>query len=275
MKLVSKSGFFAVLWAFMLFLFSDPCQAQQQKPYGMQSIRLKPVEESKPSAPPEEAKTEVEEEPYAPLTPLPIDDALVKVEDLEKWDHLDEAALSHSQKDVSNLIHIIESDRGAVPPQGLFLAAKSLADKNMMEQAAVYFFVGQLRLSFDMQRWPAIENADDLKRKAEDDKKSPEQAAPNRDAPPRIENPHTGIERLAASLGQPIIAWALKDPQRFSEILDKVKSWDAASPYAYLPEYDLTEPVAFEKWERILKKVRDTYFKRMSNLAKAMERIKN
>ncbi len=266
------------IFIFLLALgFGYHAKAQQQNPYGMQSLKPKPPEpETKAPSVEEDVPPKPESEPaYKPMLPLTPKESLFKVDDLEKWTHLDEAALSHNDKDIKNLIHIIESDRGAVPPQGLFLAAKSLADSNFMEQAAVYYFVGQLRLAFDMQRWPSVQNKDDLEKNEEDSKKIQDQVAPHHDAPPRIHNPHIGIQNLSNGIGQPIIAWILKDPQRMDKVLNQVRIWDAASPYAYLPDYDLSDPIAFDKWEKTLKKVREIYFERMTNLMKAMERVKN
>lgn len=250
--------------------------AQQQKPYGMQTLKAKPSQADTPKLTSEENGPEAEKEPvYKPLIPLSPKDALVEIEDLEKWNHLDKAALASSDIDIKNLVHIIESDRGSVPPQGLFLAAKSLADRNLMEQAAIYFTVGQLRLAFDMQRWPSIQNQDDIKRNSEDDKKTSDQSTPNTDTPPRMDNPHAGIQNLSTAVGQPIISWMLKDPARMNKVLNQARVWDAGSQYSYLPEYELTAPFAFEKWEKTLKKVRKTYFERMNNVVKAMEHVKN
>jgi hypothetical protein len=273
MKIFIKYNLFGLLFAFSLLAFLSNGTAQEQKKYGMQSLKSNPIEKGEDS----KKLDEIEEETELPkdkLLPLTIKESLVKIDDLEKWGHLDEAALANTDKEVSRLIYIIESDRGAVPPQGLFLAAKALADKNLMEQAALYYLAGQLRLAFDMQRWPSVQNKDDIKRKSEDNKKSSDQSAPNLDKPPRIDNPHAGIKNLSDMVGSPIISWLVKNPARMNAVLAKVRIWDASASYAYLPDYDLTEPIEFEKWERTLKRVREKYFEHMSSLTKAMERVK-
>lgn len=273
MKIFTKFIYVVFVHLCALSFFAHSSYAQQQKQYGMQSLKPKPLETTEPKL--EDVEPEPELEPaYKPLIALSPKDALIKPEDLERWTHLNEVALAHSDSQIKKLIHIIESDRGAVPPQGLFLAAKSLADRNLIEQAAVYFSVGQLRLAFDMQRWPSVQNKDDLKRKDEDAKKTSDQSAPNQDTPPRIDNPHSGIQSLSHAIGQPIISWMLKDPAQMNKVLNQARTWDASSNYLYLPDYDLTEPIAFEKWERTLKKVRETYFERMNKIMKAMEHVK-
>jgi hypothetical protein len=273
MKIFIKYNLFGFLFAFTLLAFLNNGVAQEQKKYGMQSLKSNPLEKEEDSKKLEKPEEEAEP-PKDKLTPLTIKESLIKIDDLEKWSHLDEAALANTDKEVARLIYIIESDRGAVPPQGLFLAAKSLADKNLMEQAALYYLVGQLRLTFDMQRWPSVQNKDDIERKSEDSKKTSDQSAPNIDKPPRIDNPHAGIKNLSDMVGSPIISWLVKNPARMNDVLAKVRVWDANAAYAYLPDYDLTEPIEFEKWEKALKKVRERYFAHMSSLTKAMERIK-
>lgn len=273
MKIFIKYNLFGFLFAFSLLVFLNNVLAQEQKKYGMQSLKSNPIEKEEDSKKLEEVQEE-EEPQKDKLTPLTIKESLIKIDDLEKWNHLDEAALANTDKEVSSLIYIIESDRSAVPPQGLFLAAKALADKNLMEQAALYYLVGQLRLTFDMQRWPSVQNKDDIERKSEDSKKTSDQSAPNLDMPPRIDNPHAGIKNLSDMVGSPIISWLVKNPARMNTVLAKARIWDASAKYAYLPDYDLTEPIEFEKWERTLKRVREKYFEQMSILTKAMERIK-
>jgi len=253
--------------------------AQESGFIGMHHLSKPPaaeVPETKDDKAPDTADTAKEDEAaalptYKTLLPK---DALVKPEDLEKWDHLDEAAFATSDLDVQKLLHIIESDRGAVPPQGLFLAAKSLSDHRMMEKAALYYFTGQLRLQFDTQRWPPTANADDVKRIEQDNKKSADQMAPNRDTTARVDNAHAGIQGLGNEIGSPIIAWVMKDPKRMDAMLKQVKQWDASAPYGYLPDYDLPEPVAFDKWEKILGRVRTSYFAELTTLLDAMKQMK-
>lgn len=258
-----------------LLVISSTAEAQQSGYVGMHHLKPKPAPVA--PAPAEEDKPEPAEDTvpalptYKPLSPK---DALVKQDDLEKWDHMTEAALANTPIEIEALIHIIESDRGAVPPQGLFLAAKSLADKGRMEQAALYYFVGQLRLSFDMARWPATPNKDDVKRRAAESKKSSDQAAPNLESAPRTDDPHIGIKSLGDQVGAPIISWVLKDPARMDKMIKQVKDWDASCAYAYLPDYDLSEPVPFEKWEKLLMNARETYFTQIIQWAKMMSKVR-
>lgn len=255
----------------MLLTLPSIANAQQSGYVGMHHLKPKPapvepapVVEDKPE--PEDTKPT-----YAPLS---LKEALVKPEDLERWDHMSEAALANSPLQIQKLVHLIEADRGTVPPQGLFLAAKSLADNDLMEQAAVYYFVGQLRLNFDMERWPSTQNKEDVKRIAEQSKKSPDQVAPNSDSTPRIQNPHQGMNSLGDQIGAPIISWVIKDPARMDKMIKQVKEWDISSPYEYDPGYELSEPVPFEKWGKLLEKTRDDYFMQMIQWAKLMSKVR-
>lgn len=282
------------LYLFILTQIVMACHAahaQQSKFVGMH--HLSSVPDAAPASPPPEhlpeqpaenigtgraAPAVSHESPSTALIPayklLAVKDSLIKLEALEKWPHLDEAALATTDQDIRKLVYGIEMNRGNIPPQGLFLAAKTLADHHIMERAAVYFFVGQLRLSFDAARWPARDHPDDVKRRAQDKNKTPDQASPNQDTPLRVIDPHSGVRALADSIGQPIMSWAVHDPATFHKILDEVRQWDASAPYAYMPDYDPGDSVPFESWEKLLKQSRENYFSYMANLGRAMEKAR-
>ena len=263
--------------AFMAILtLSSASWAQQSGYVGMRHLKPKPA----PAAPVEQS-VEDEIKPAEDETPaLPVykalspKDALIKPEDLETWGHINDAALATTKTDLEKLVHTIEMDRGAVPPQGLFFAAKSLFDAGLKEQAAIYYFVGQLRLSFDMARWPSTPNKDDVARREMESKKSPDQVSPNSNKAPRLDNPHKGSKNLASHIGEPIISWALKDTARMDKIFKAVKEWDERAPYASLPNYDLTEPAPFEKWDKLLAKSRSAYFTQMMSWSKMMAKVR-
>jgi len=266
------------------YCITPPYAFAQQKPsIGLHHLTPKPAApvEQTPVAPTPE-KTEspstniktTEQAALPTYKTLAPKDALVKIEDLEKWSNLDKAATASSDEDIKNLVYTVESDRGAVPPLGLFLTAKALSDKHQMEQAALYFFVGQLRISFDVSRWPPRANEDDIKRITQDSKKTGDQVSPNMGAEPRINNPHAGVFNLSNAIGQPIIAWAMKDPDHLATIINQAREWDASAPYAYSPDYDLTEPIPFDKWERMLIRVRENYFSHMGKMIDAIKKVK-
>ncbi len=254
---------------------------QQTKSIGMHHMVIKPAPvapaapTSPTTAPAAPAPTpDTTEQPTSPkYTPLAPKEALVKPEDFKTWSHMDEAASAYSKTSVDKLVYLVESERGAVPPQGLFMVAKALSDQKQMDKAALYFFVGQLRLTFDIARFPPRANEDDIQRLKEDAKKTEDQAAPNRDTEPRIENPHAGVTAFANSISHPILAWAMKDPKRLETVMTKVREWDASAPYAYDTGYAVNEPIPFEKWEKLLPKMREDYFTRMHSLITALGKI--
>lgn len=274
-----KSLFLACI---LVVITTNAASAQQSGYIGMHHLKPKPAPTNTPpekaAEVPEEKTTEIpknEDHTDVPVyTALPPEDALVEPEDLEEWNHIGDAALAHNDVDIQNLIRLVESDRGAVPPHGLFLISKSLADRNRMEQAALYYFVGQLRLNFDVARWPPTPDPEDIKRRQENSQKSPDQAAPNLESKPRIYNPHQGIQSLADQIGGPIISWILKNPDRMTETIKNVKSWDESAPYSYLPDYDLTEAVPFQKWKKLLVRTRETFFDQMTAWTNIMSKIK-
>lgn len=262
-----------------LGLSFTPSYAQQQS-VGLHHLAPKPTataptKAAPPVTNPSSAQSSKEPEVKSPqYRPLTIDEALIKQEDLKTWSGTSFAATATSQADVEKLVHMIEADRGAVPPIGLFLAAKALAHQGKMELAALYLFAGQLRLTFDITRWPPRANDDDVKRLNQDKNKTKDQAAPTMGAEPRINNPHLAISKLSEAIGQPIIEWAVKDPKRLSEVMNRVRIWDASATYAYDPGYDLTPALSFEEWPRVLEKIRTNYFERMTMLLNSIEKAK-
>lgn len=265
----------------LLGLSVSPAYAEQQS-VGLHHLTPKPAVASptpqkaepaatNPASPQSSGSIEAKSPQYRPLT---IEEALYKQEDLKIWSGTNFAATANSKEDVEKLVHMIEADRGAVPPIGLFLAAKALANQGKMDLAAMYLFAGQLRLTFDITRWPPRANEDDVKRLNQDKNKTKDQAAPTMGAEPRINNPHLAVSKLSEAIGQPIIEWAVKDPTRLSETINRVRIWDASATYAYDPGYDLSPALSFEEWPRVLEKVRTNYFERMTMLLNSIEKAK-
>jgi hypothetical protein len=66
----------------------------------------------------------------------------------------------------------------------------------------------------------------------------------------------------------------MKDPKHLSDILNKVREWDASAKYAYDTGYPVNTPVPFERWEKLLTDVRTSYFTRMNQLVIALGKMK-
>lgn len=245
---------------------------------GMKNMKPKPAKPDDTPKSEEVQKTNPPPTATKPTLPsyteLDTDEALVKEEDLEPWASLSMAVMAQNRAEAEKLVYTIESDKGAVPPKGLFLAAQTLASQKMMKQASLYYLVGQLRLSFDMARWPSYEDEKDKIRLAQDAQKSDDQKAPNQSAGPRIHNPHRGVQDLSETIGQPIIAWLLKDPKRFEALLNEARQWDASAPYLYDTGYKMGASQPFDTWGKLLIKTREAYFSRMNSLLKAMQKVK-
>ncbi len=208
-------------------------------------------------------------EPENKYSPLDTKDALIKPEELKSWDNLSLAATTQNKADAQKLILEIESHRGIISPQGLFLSAKALSDEGDMEQAAIYLFVAQLRLEFDKARWP-VSTPEHIKNMADNNaRKSADQALPTATGNKSI-NPHAYTEQLSSSISPPIFQWVIKDPKRFQTLLDKAREWDMASAYGYKTGYETKDMVPFEQWGDLLNKTREEYFSRMSGLQKAL-----
>lgn len=249
---------------------------------GMRHIRVtrEPAEKAKALSPPENkpsAEKSVQADPLSKAQKkgvLPLEKALVKPENLKTWPYLSKAALAHSSEDVQKIVALIEEDPGAVPPQGLFLAAKALADQQKMEDASLYYFVAQLRLMFDTIRWPPRARGEDQEAFVRDSRKNDDQKNPSVGSAPRVNNPHAFLSDLADEIGAPIVKWSLANPDRMDKILGEVQKWDESTPYLYLPGYELGQPLAFEEWGHALSDVRMLYFQKMNSVSKGLRALK-
>lgn len=206
--------------------------------------------------------------------PLPLEKTFVKLEELKEWSHLSDVAMAHSPEDVKKIVMLIEENRGGVPPQGLFLAAKALADQKKMEEAALYFFVAQLRMMFDVSRWPPSATKEELEAARREAKKTSDQRTPSANSMSQVKNPHAFVSELGRQIGLPIIKWTIANPDHFEKVLEEAKAWDESAPYLYLPGYDLGETVPPEKWEKSLSQIRAIYFKRMGAVSKGLRTVK-
>ena len=204
---------------------------------------------------------------------LSAKDALIAPDKLRPWANLAQTAAASSKKDALNIIKAIEADRGAVPPQGLFLAAKALADNDMMDEATVYFFVGQLRMSFDALRWPPYVSEDAKRKAAQEQSKPSDQSQPSYNTDLGIINPHAGVASLAGSIGKPIIRWAMRHPEQMEKDLKAAAAWDSTAPYTYDTGYDVQNALPFEDWELNLNTARQSYFTNMQNLLNDMKKM--
>jgi hypothetical protein len=206
--------------------------------------------------------------------PLPLEKTLVKLEELKEWSHLSDVAVAQTPEDVKKIVMLIEENPGEVPPQGLFLAAKALADQKKMEEAALYFFAAQLRMMFDVSRWPPRATKEELEAILKESKKTSDQKTPSANSAPQVKNPHAFLSELGRQIGSPIIKWTIANPDRLDKILADVKAWDESAPYLYLPGYDVGEATPFEQWGKSLPKIRALYFERMGAVSKGLRTVK-
>jgi hypothetical protein len=250
---------------------------------GMRHMEItQPAEKAEKPAVSEGEKPTTEEQATEPEAlpklkkrdPLPLEKTLVKLEELKEWSHLSDVAVAQSPEDVKKIVALIEENPGEVPPQGLFMAAKALADQQKMEEAALYFFAAQLRMRFDVSRWPPRATKEELEGILKESKKTNDQKTPSAKSAPQVKNPHAFLSELAQQTGSPIIRWSIANPDRLDKVLADVKAWDESAPYLYLPGYDVGEATPFEQWEKSLPKIRALFFERMGAVSKGLRVVK-
>ncbi len=257
----------------LLLSFLLPAQAfaQNAAPAPMRHMsvtRTAPASvEKEESKQPEKPQREEKPAPKA----LKPEDALKKTDTLTEWPYHADLMTIDNDTALGKVIRAVDLDPGSVPPKGLFYLAKALSDRKRYEEAAFYYYAGQLRATFDMARFPPYqlnETATKLDRRTEDQIGS----VPEPDA--IVINPHEPISILALSIGSPIARWAMADAQRLDDLMAKVKIWDMATPYAYLPDYDISHAAPYEKWPALLTKTRNDYFTRVRQIARGLTAVR-
>ncbi|PZP53566.1 MAG: hypothetical protein DI586_10905 [Micavibrio aeruginosavorus] len=252
-----------------------PAFAQNAAPAPMRHMSITKTPAAKTSAPEPAAEEDKAVAPPAKESPAPKalkpQDALKKTDTLTDWPYYADLMTIDNDTALDKVIRAVDIDPGSVPPKGLFYLAKALSERKRYEEAAFYYYAGQLRATFDMARFPPYapsETAVKLDRRTEDQIGS----VPKADTV--IINPHEPISILALSIGSPIARWAMADAARLDAVMEKVRLWDAATPYAYLPDYDLSHAAPFDKWPSLLTKTRNDYFTRVRQIARGLTAIR-
>ncbi len=263
---------FALISVTPAFAQSEPMSEPSPSSLSMHhlSVTTTPPVQKKEEAKPAEKPTPPEEEKPAPKA-LKTEDALKKTDTLVAWPYYTDLMTSNNDAAIDKVVHMIDIDPGSVPPKGLLYMAKALADRKRYEEAAFYYYAGQLRANFDMARFPPYSYED---KAAASDKRTEDQKGDVPDAGPVLINPHEPLSMLAISIGAPISKWAMADPDRLDKVMDKVRAWDLATPYAYLPDYDISHARPFETWPQLLATARSDYFTRVRQISSGLKTVR-
>ena len=203
--------------------------------------------------------------------PLAAKDALKKTDTLTQWPYYTDILTINNDTALDTVLHRVDIDPGSVPPKGLLLIAKALSDRKRYDEAAFYFYAGQLRANFDMARFPPY--LPDMK-KERGDARTDDQKGKVPDKPIELVNPHESVSVLSLTIGSPISRWAMADPARLASVMARVRDWDLATPYAYLPDYDISHAVSFDQWPALLDKTRADYFARVNQISSGLSRVR-
>lgn len=253
------------------FLFLPTPAFAQEAPVSLgmhhMSVTAEKAREDTPQSP---APVATVTETPAP-TALKPEDALKKIETLADWPYYTDILTLHNDTALEKIMHSVDIDPGGVPPKGLLYIAKALSDRKRYEEAAFYFYAGQLRATFDMARFPPYSPAG---KKATSDKRTEDQRGGVPESAPMLVNPHDSISLLALTIGAPVAKWAMADPKRLDAVMDKVRNWDLATPYAYLPDYDISHAAPFATWPGLLTKTRNDYFTRVRQISMGLTSVR-
>jgi hypothetical protein len=213
------------------------------------------------------------DKPPAPKALKP-EEALKKTDTLVAWPYYTDLATVGNDTALESVLHQVQIDPGSVPPKGLLFIAKDLSERGRMDEAAFYYYAAQLRASFDQARFPPYSVEPVLAKKK--DKRTEDQRGetPSPDTSAVLIDPHEPDTVLAMSIGPKISKWAMSDPSRLDTVMTKLRDWDAATPYAYLPDYDVSHAAPFEKWPQLLVQTRNDYFTRARQIAQGLTRLR-
>lgn len=246
--------------------------AQQQAPAS--GMRHMSVTADKPVAKSETTTSDtIKTAPVEKTSPkaLKPQDALKKMEGLSEWPYYADLMTINNDTALEKVIRAVDIDPGSVPPKGLLYIAKALSERKRYEEAAFYFYAGQLRATFDMARFPPYE-LNDTKKAV--DKRTEDQRGQVPEAQAVLINPHEPLSILALSIGSPVAKWAMADSARLDNVMTKVREWDLATPYAYLPDYDISHAAPFETWPQLLTKTRNDYFTRVRQISQGLNSVR-
>lgn len=236
---------------FFVFLLAAPAYAQEkQAGTGMKHIIITqpPAEEVRTQKVTEPAPEQVEKKQTASSAPpasaekeepVKKSDYFVPLEKVSPWAMLDEA-LSDNKEQQQIALNAAEKDMGIAPPIGLLFISKILASQNRVDDAALYFFMAQLRAQFDAKR---------LNRRT----------------------PDVAFVQSSQDIGSQITKWLLGDKARVRKLIDRIAVTEAQTVYAYDPGFNAQEPLPMEEWEKERAKVENDVLLMLQSLAAAPE----
>ncbi len=256
-------------FCFLIFLAASPAWAENAMRHVVVTPKVEPEKPASPVSPAPPADTQAP--PVKKTAPaLSLDKIFIPYKDTKEWPELRAAMTISSLKDLERILAAVNTAPQDVPPTAFFMIATSLAEQNRMEEAARFYYMGQLRASFDTARFPARAAARptvNMKGKV------PDQVQQVPEGPVKIINPHNGIDMIARMAGTKIGPWVMADPARLKTIAQQVKEWDGATAYHYKLPYD-TPFIEDEKtWGDLLTTTRTDFFTRLEQISQALKSL--
>lgn len=202
-----------------------------------------------------EKESETQNEPDSLMTRIkkktaPDKDSMfVALDAVQPWPYLPDLLIQADAEKINAIIKEIEAKPEIVPPRGLFYAASALVKLQRMEEAALYYYAGQLRGQFDAARFP------------------------DKNTDSNNNNPRLSLSLEASYIGKPIHAWAMQDAARFRNIMAMVREWDARTAYGYDAGYKVDSSDDIKNWPALLEKIRENYFKYSNSIADGLEKV--
>ncbi|MBI1326637.1 MAG: hypothetical protein GC136_03240 [Alphaproteobacteria bacterium] len=210
-------------------------QVTQPAPDPVQKKEITPAPE-KTSPLPEEDKTAPQLEPEKETTK---ENYFMPLEKTAPWAMMDEI-ISENKEQQQIAINAAEKDASIVPPMGLLFVSKRLAAQNKIDDAALFFFLAQLRAQFDAKR---------LSRKT----------------------PDVAFIQSSQGTGTRVTKWLLADSNRIKRLMERLSVMEAQTAYAYDPGFNSQNPQPMEEWEKLRARVENDVMLMLQSLAGVTE----
>jgi hypothetical protein len=119
---------------------------------------------------------------------------------------------AHSAADVTETVNFILANSGRAPSINLFLASAAAFAGKHLEDSAFLFYIGQMRLRYDLDRYPPLGDGGD--------------------------NAALPLFAISQGLGESINPAIMREPRAFGAVLDRVQAWAPATPKGYEPGWE-------------------------------------
>lgn len=153
---------------------------------------------------------------------------------------------SDSDEVFVNKINAYDNNLATISPTVLYMAASSLADRGLLQKAAIYYTYAELRQEFDKKRFT-------------------------------VDNQSAGYRTqilMKKTAFYKVSPWITKSADKMRATYEKVKYLDLTTPAHYHPGYNIKDQAEQEEWPHLHDNIRAQFFKNSDKYLKPSEEYK-